>query len=558
MDDIEQSWKSICEKVESTVVTRKVSGKLFQLKHYQRVYHGEKGLQIEFTSITETSSLEENHEITLTGAVSKLRSVVCELENLKSNCILERCVVQCPKQFVTIWSKRWERFSEIQKHTCNVIVEHTIDCPELSIVNAPEESACSVRFSIYGARSDVLCVMEKVLNEENGQWTKIHTVVLSSLEFRTLEENIAKLRKELEGSHFVYLSIRFRKAFFRYPINADIDKTRVESKLKALIASFLVRNVTVSDKQLADLLTCGWSTLIEKFGSKVDVTMQNNSIQIKGISENVHKSYLILERYLKTLKTKLVTTRLSLPKKYASVISSALFLSYLSGIENEASVRCYIPDPQTDEAALEQTSIMVNDYLCTIQFCKGRILREKVDAVIVPIGFSTRTHTVINKLMEISGSNFKKTYTDYLNHNRMIPGDAVEFVCENLPFHTVIFIVVKPFSDLSLSQVIRKAFELAYESRLGSISIFADIGLAVDVLCKIVLDEVSRNSPHFTLHTIRIVTSESHVTSEYLLISDVFQRYKQTAALPDAQAPLLQHLATSSPQCSSYLSSKKT
>ena len=139
----------------------------------------------------------------------------------------------------------------------------------------------------------------------------------------------------------------------------------------------------------------------------------------------------------------------------------------------------------------------------------------------------------------------------------MIPGDAVEFACENLPFHTVIFMKVKPFNDSSLSQAVRKALELAYDSRLGSISLYVGIGLAADTLCSVVLDEVSRSSSHFSLHTIRIVTSESHATSEHPLVSDVFQRRKQAAALLSVQAPNLQHLATASSQCSSNVRSKE-
>ena len=519
-------------------------------------------LQIKYPTVSETSSLEKVHEITITGTVSKLQSIVRAVENLKCNCVLRRCVLQCPKRFVTIWNKRWEKFSEIQRRTCVVIVEHTVDCTDLlTVSDTKEPTYVDIKFSIYGARSDVQSVKEKLLREENGEKTKIHVVTLSSLEFRTLEDNIVKLRKELEDSHFVYLSIRDRNAFFHYPINADINTTRVESKLKALIASVptqSVKNVTVSDKQLADLLTCAWSTLIECTGSEVSVTMQNNSILIKGISENVHK---IVERYLKILKTRLKTTRLSLPIKYTSIISSAQFPSCLSGIESEAGVRCYIPDPQTNEAVLEQTTLMVDDNSCTVQFCKGDILLEKVDAVIVPIvtqlAVSTCTTTVTKNIMEISGSNFKETYTDYLSHNKLIPGDAAEFACENLPFHTVIFMKVKPSNDLSLSQAVRKALELAYDSRLGSISLYVGIGLAADTLCSVVLDKVSRSSSHFSLHTIRIVTSESHATSEHPLISDVFLRHKQAAALLSAQAPHLQHLATASSQCSSNLRTKE-
>ena len=451
-------------------------------------------LQIEFPTVSETSSLENVYGITVTGTVSQLQSIVRELENLKSNCVLERCALQCPKRFVTIWNKRWEKFSEIQKHRCDVIVEHTVDCTDLPTGNDTKEPTyVGIKFSIYGARPDVQSVKEKLLREENGEKTKIHVVMLSSLEFRTLEDNIVKLRKKLEDSHFVYLSIGVKNVFFHYPINADIDTTRVESKLKALIASIptqIVKNVTVSDKQLADLLTCAWSTLIECTGSEVSVTMQNNSIVIKGISENVHKAYSIVERYLKILKTRLKTTRLSLPIKYTSIISSAQFPSCLSGIESEAGVRCYIPDPQTNEAVLEQTTLMVDDNSCTVQFCKGDILLEKVDAVIVPIvtqlAVSTCTTTVTKNIMEISGSNFKETYTDYLSHNKLIPGDAVEFACENLPFHTVIFMKVKPSNDLSLSQAVRKALELAYDSRLGSISLYVGIGLAADTLCSVV------------------------------------------------------------------------
>ena len=524
-----------------------------------------RGFQIEFPTVSETSSLEKVHEIAITGPVSELQSFVRELENLKSNCELERCVVRCPKQFITIWNKRWEKFSEIQRRTCEVIVEHTVDCTELPSVNDTKETTyVGIKFSIYGARSDVQSVKEKLLREENGEKTMIHVVMLSSLEFRTLEDNILKLRKKLEDSHFVYLSIGDRNAFFHYPINADINTTRVESKLKALIALIptqLVKNVTVSDKQLADLLNCAWRTLIECTESEVNVTMQNNSILIKGTSENVLKTYSIVERYLKILKTRLKTTRLSLPIKYTSIISSAQFPFCLSDIESEAGVCCYIPDPLTNEAVLEQTTILVDDNSCTVQFCKGHILMEKVDAVIVPIvtqlAVSTCTTTVMNRIMEISGSNFKETYTDYLSHNKLIPGDAVEFACENLPFHTVIFMKVKPSNDLSLSQAIRKALELAYDGRLGSISLYVGIGLAADTLCSVVLDEVSRSSSHFSLHTIRIVTLESHATSEHPLISDVFLRHKQAAALPSAQAPHLQHLATASSQCSSNLRTKE-
>ena len=524
-----------------------------------------RGLQIEFPTVSESSSLERVHEIAIAGTVSKLQSIVRELENLKCNCELERCVVRCPKQFITIWNKRWEKFSEIQKHRCDVIVEHTVDCTDLPTVSDTKKTTyVGIKFSIYGARSDVQSVKEKLLREENGEKTKIHVVKLSSLEFRTLKDNMKKLRKMLEDSHSVYLSIGERNAFFHFPINADINKTRVESKLKALIASIptqLVKNVTVSDKQLADLLTCAWSTLIECTGSEVNVTMQNNSILMKGTSENVHKAYSIVERCLKILKTRLQTARLSLPMKYTSIISSAQFPSCLSGIESEAGVCCYIPDPQTNEAVLEQTTLMVDDNSCTVQFCKGHILLEKVDAVIVPVvtqlAVSTCTTTVTKNIMEISGSNFKETYTDYLSHNKMIPGDAVEFACENLPFHTVIFIKVKPSNDSSLSQAIRKVLELAYDSRLGSISLYVGIGLAADTLCSVVLDEVSRSSSHFSLHTIRIVTSEPHATSEHPLISDVFRRHKQAAALPSAQAPHLQHLAAAISQCSSNLRTKE-
>ena len=520
-EDIEDAWKEIKTKVDSMiVVTRVMPFSAYQLKYLKAMhasYLSEVQAECELVFPDLPVPPESTLEMKLRGKTIPVNRIVEKLRTIKTMCKIEKVNVQCPKIHIHIWKRRWDAFSADKKIESGVFIEYAT----LSVSRVA--NYVTVNFTVYG--DNMLAVQEAklaIIRYENGQSTRVHQLKLSDEQFKVLTTRLPKLQDELVQTSSVYLNsdLEKKEANLVVPLNSTVNILEIEQKLKLeLSPKSTIKTITFNDKVASKLLPIKHMLENSPHLRFLKATFQKTGthlvVQLEGATEEVQAAKFFLKQCIKlTQSMQIATKRLSIPAKHVPILPSAQFTSCVSTVQEKLDVVCYFPTRKTQEVViLDQVEVTCSaGSVCTVQLCKGRIIEEEVDAVIAPTNILLNT-TVFSATKDIARAAGPEILagacSEYLMEN-IAPclGDAVEIDCGDLQFQSLILAVIERDNENVLVQAVQKAFQLACESRFGSVSISSMMhAFPSHVLTKVVLDTLDRVQPcsDFAMHTVRIV-----------------------------------------------------
>ena len=539
-NDIESCWKEIKNYIElNQTIVRRIAVDGLQLKYLQRKHSKliEKVNRM-CTLIIPESATGELLSITLYGRRMLVREYAQRMEEVVKNCTKEEFQILCSTADVTVWNKKWEEFIQEQQENYDILVEYQYSHSAIKQL----EGSCStlVTILIYGSdKSGIRTVKQQILRKSEKK------VQLSQVELEVLLRGLKDKKIDLESKYSVMINVNMvsKEVTLSTPPLIKGDLSSAEEDVLRFIGvhtSTTCKEVEFEDPVIGLLLTTTFLPNIMKSGRMNEVFVcplekPCSGIQLKGNQAAVENVERIILLTVSKLSQSITTDQYTVSYSYLPVFSTPEFTRFDADLQKELGVICSYP------AVGEKSSCKVLRQVCLqnpsgnsilLQICEGCLVQQTVDAIMNEANEDLLlTDGIAKMILEAGGPLVQAECTTYVeSKGKVRPGTAVCLGSGHLPCKKVIHFVHSKNDESKqypLSMAIFSSLRCAGKNGVGSIA-FPVIGSQkfphrVSHLATRELQAVNTHctglSPHSSIHTVRIVLSNSQ-TCEFLKAFD--------------------------------------